>query len=76
MLRISTYDSSGLLLDVRMFQLPRWLQRDSFIVAGTWERNGAGEISFQMMERIRSVNASHNEVEDQKSYRLLKLRTK
>jgi len=76
MLRISTYDSTGLLMDVQMFLLPRWLGRDAFIVTGTWERIGVSEISFQMMERIRWVNASHNEEEDQKSYRLLKLRAK
>ena len=76
MLRISIYDSAGLLQAVHVFLLPRWLERDAFIVPGTWERIGAIEISFQMMERIRSVNASHNEVEDKQSYRLLKLRAK
>lgn len=76
MLRVSTYDSAGLLQAVQMFLLPRWLERDTFIVPGTWERIGTNEISFQMMERIRWVNVNHNEVEDQKSYRLLKLRGK
>jgi hypothetical protein len=76
LLRIATYDAAGILQYVQMFLLPRWLGRGSFIVPGTWERTGAGEISFQMMERIRSINASHNEIEDQTSYRLLKLRAK
>ena len=76
LLRIATYDSAGILQYVQMFLLPRWLGRGSFIVPGTWERIGMGEISFQLMERIRSVNVSHNEIEDQKSYRLLTLRAK
>jgi len=76
MLRISTYDSTGLLQAVQTFLLPRWLGRGATIVPGTWERIGSSEISFQLMERIRWVNVSHNEVEDQKSYRLLKLRAK
>lgn len=59
-----------------MLLLPRWLETGAFIVTGTWERIGVSEIGFQMMERIRSVNANHNEVEDPKSYRLLKLRAK
>lgn len=76
MLRISSYDSAGLLLAVQTFRLPRLLERDAFIVPGTWERIGANATSFQMMERVRWINASHNEREDQKSYRLLKLRAK
>ena len=76
MLRISTYDSVGVLQAVQVFRLPRWLSVASFIVPGTLKRVGASEINFQMMERIISVNANHNQVEDQKSYRLLSLRAK
>ncbi len=76
LLRISRYDSIGTLQSVDLFKLPRWLGRDALIVPGTWERIDQRGISFQMMERIRSINASRNEVEDPKSYRLIKLQAK
>ena len=76
MLRIATYGSTGLLEAVQVFLLPRWLSVSSFIVPGTLERNGTNEISFQMMERIQWVNESHNQIEEEKSFRLLKLRAK